>query len=73
MKQGSLVATNNFALMTLTLEFDLLFENFNLAKNFWTVSARVYTIYMNISSGKAFLTVPSRSILWPWPLNATIF
>ena len=72
-RQGSLVATNNFALMTLTLEFDLLFENFNLAKNFWTVSARVYTFHMNISSGKAFPRVPTCSILWPWPWNATNF
>ena len=34
------VGTNIFELVTLTFEFDLFFENFNLANNFLTVSAR---------------------------------
>ena len=32
--------TNIIDLMTWTLEFDLLFDNFHLANNFWTVKAR---------------------------------
>ena len=36
-----------------------------LAKIFWTVSARVYTFYMNISWGKAFQWVPTFfRIIW---------
>ena len=40
MSQGLLVGTNNFDLVTDTLEFDLLFENLNLANKFRIVSAR---------------------------------
>ena len=41
-----------FATVTLTLEFDLLFEKFvNIANNFWTVSARALIFHMSIVSG----------------------
>ena len=41
-----------FATVTLTLEFDLLFEKFvNIANNFWTVSARALIFHMSIASG----------------------
>ena len=46
-RRGLPVGTNNFILVTLTLEFYLLFENFYLANNFWTVSARALTFHMN--------------------------
>ena len=36
------VGTIIFYPVTLTLEFDPFFENFNLANNFWTVSARAW-------------------------------
>ena len=39
--------------VSLTLEF----ENFNLANNFWTVSARAFIFLMNIPSDKIFLLV----------------
>ena len=41
--------------VTLTLEFDLLFENFNLAYNFWTVTARALIFHMNIPCDWVFL------------------
>ena len=50
------MGTNNSDL--LTLEFYLLFEKVNLASNFWTVSARVYSFHMNICSDKTFPWVP---------------
>ena len=61
LRQGIPSGTNNFDLITFTLEFDLFLAYFycSLAKNFWTVSARVYTFYMNISSGKAFQWIPT--------------
>ena len=40
--------------LTLTLEFDLLFKNFNLANNFWTVSARALIFHMSIPCYKTF-------------------
>ena len=51
-------------IMTLTLEFDLLFENFNIAKNFWTMSARVYKFHK--------LNISIFFILWPWPSRPTL-
>ena len=38
--------------VTLTLEFDLFSENFNLANNFWTVSARALILHMSDPSDK---------------------
>ena len=60
-----------FATVTLTLEFDLLFENFNLANNFWTVSARALIFQMSIPYYKTFLWVPLflRHLLWSWSLT----
>ena len=44
--------------VTLTLEFDLLFKNFNLANIFWTVSARALIFHMNIPCDKTFPWMP---------------
>ena len=48
------VGTNMFDPVTLTLEFGLLFENFHIADNLSTVSARVFIIHMNIPWDKIF-------------------
>ena len=57
MKQGPSVGNNNFNLMTFILEFDLFFENFSLAKNFWIVSARASIFHMSITCDKIILLV----------------
>ena len=44
--------------VTSTLEFDPFLENFNIAYNFWTVSARVLMLYMGIPCDKTFPWVP---------------
>ena len=44
--------------VTLTLEFDPFFENFNLANNFRTVSARALMFHMSIPCDQGFLWVP---------------
>ena len=36
------IGTNNFDLVTFNLEFDLLFENFDFANNFWTVNVKSF-------------------------------
>ena len=38
--------------VTLILEFDPYFKNFNLANNFWTVSSRALKFHMDIPSDK---------------------
>ena len=48
--------------MTLTLEFDPFFENFNLADNIWTVSATALIFHMSNPSDKTPLWVPC---YWP--------
>ena len=50
-------------IVTLTLEFDLLFENFN---NIWIVCAKALIFHMSIFSIKTFLWVPTFLTLWPW-------
>ena len=53
----------------LDLGFDLFFDNFNLANNFWTVSARSLIFQMSDSWDKTFPWVPSFFNLWPWSLT----
>ena len=48
------VVTNNLELIPLPRSLTYFLKTFSLAKNFWTVSARVYIFHINISSGKAF-------------------
>ena len=50
-----------FYLVTFTLEFDIFFENFNLANNFWTVIPRAYIFHISIHCDKTFPWVPP-----PW-------
>ena len=40
--------------VTFTIEFDPIFENFNFANNFWTVSASALIFHVSIPCGKAF-------------------
>ena len=40
--------------VTFALELDLFFENFNLANNFWTVSARALIFHISIPGDKTF-------------------
>ena len=65
--------SNIFDSVSLTLEFDLLFKNFNLAYNFWTVSARALIFHMIIPCDKTFQWVPLFFTLWPWPWSLTHF
>ena len=44
--------------VTLTLEFDPFFENFNLANNFCTMSAITLIFHMSIPCDKTFQWVP---------------
>ena len=44
--------------VTLTFEFDLLFKNLNLAKNFRIASAIASIFHMSIPCDKTFLLVP---------------
>ena len=59
--------------VTLTLEFDPFFEIFNLANNFWSVSARALIFHMSIPCDKTFQWVPIFFTLWPWPWSLTHF
>ena len=67
-----------FYSVTMILEFDLFFENFNLANNFWIVSARALIFHMNILYDKTFSVY---HYVWPhelgvWPIlkkNLTLF
>ena len=54
--------------VTLTLEFDLLFKNFNLANNFWTVSTRALIFHMSIPCDKTFPWIP----LFFFPVTLTL-
>ena len=67
----SLVGTNIFYPVTLTLKFDLFLKNINLANNFWTVSARAFIFHMYILWDKTFQWVPTILTLRPWPWSLT--
>ena len=45
-------------LVTLTLKFDLLFKNFNLGHNFWTMRDKAFIFHMCIPCDKTFHTIP---------------
>ena len=47
--------------------------NFNLANNFWTVSARALIFYMSIPCDKTFPWIPLFFTLWRWPWSLTHF
>jgi hypothetical protein len=55
-------------LSSLTLEFDLLFENFNLRHDFWLVGCRAFIFHMCIPSSKTFHLIP-----WSWPLTLMFY
>ena len=57
MRKDLSVGTYNFN--NVTLKFYLIFKNFNLAYNFWTVSVRAFIFLTNIPSDKIFLLVLS--------------
>ena len=44
--------------VTLTLEFDPFFVNFNIANNFWTLSARALIFHMSIPCDKTIIFYP---------------
>mgnify|MGYP003690552619 CR=1 FL=1 len=60
--------TKIFDLVTLTLEFELLFEIFNFVNNIWILRARALIFHMSIPLDKIFLLVLT---FWPW--NLTFF
>ena len=47
--------------------------NFNLANNFWTVSARALIFHMHIPCDKTFPWVSIIFTLWPWPWSLIHF
>ena len=75
------VGFNIFYPVTLTLEFYLFLENFNLNYNFLTVNAGAWIFYINILCDETFLWAPEKKVnihthvsnLWPWPRNLTYF
>ena len=69
----SVIRSIIFYPVTLTLEFDPFFENFNLAYNFWTVGAKALIFHMNILCDKTFPWVPLLFTLWPLPWGLTYF
>jgi hypothetical protein len=56
-----------FDLVTLTLVFNLLIDNFNLDYIVWLVSTRTLIFHMSVSFDKTFLWVPTYLISWSWP------
>ena len=48
-------------------------ENFNLANNFWTVSAGALIFHMSILRDKTLPLVPLFFTLWTWPWSLTHF
>jgi hypothetical protein len=61
----------NFDIVTLTLVFDLLVENFNLVYNIWMVSTRALIFRMSVPCDKTIPWVPTDLTLWPWPWYLT--
>ena len=59
--------------VTLTLEIDLLFGNFNFDNKFWTVGARINLFHMSIPCDKTFPWVLLFFTPWSWPWNLTYF
>jgi hypothetical protein len=58
-----------FALITLTLEFDLLLKKINIGHISWIVSDRAFIFHLRISCDKTSVLVPSFLTLWPWSLT----
>ena len=50
-----------------------IFENFNLANNVWTVSARALIFHVSIPCDKTFPWVPLFFTMWPWLRSLTNF
>ena len=71
--QDLYVNTNTLDLVTLSLEFDLLYENFNLGNHFWTVSTRVLIFHTSILCDKTILWLQTFFTLWPWPWSLAYF
>ena len=59
--------------VTLTLEFNPFLENFNLANNFLTMSARALIFHRCIPCDKTFHWLPLFFTLWPWPWSLIHF
>ena len=65
-----LMSTIIFYTMTLTLEFDLLYENLNLANIFGTVSARVLIFHMSLLVARLFRVYQQ---FWPCDLDLGVW
>ena len=61
------VCTKKFDLVTLTLNFHLLFKKLNLGYSFWTKRDKAFILHMWVLYDKTFLFVLKILILWPWP------
>ena len=58
MWQGFFNGAIDFECVTLTMTFDLLFQNFNIGYNFFILSDRVFIFGMCDPYDKTFQTVP---------------
>ena len=67
------MSTNIFYPVTLTLDFDLLFKYWNLAHNFWTVSAKLSNVRWVFYETKHSMGTNKIWNLWPWPWSSTRF
>ena len=70
MMQDLSKGTKMFDLMTLALEFDLLFENFNFVNNMWIKSARALVYHMSILVTDPF---QGNQQFWPFDLNLGVW
>ena len=68
--QDRSIGTIIIDLVTLTLKFDLLLQNFNLNHSFLTRRGRDFILHMCISYDKTFPWVHCFT-LWPWPWSLT--
>ena len=55
--------------VTLTMTFDLYFENFD--HNYWTITDMAFIFHMCIPCDNTFPSVPKYLISWPWPWPLT--
>jgi hypothetical protein len=58
------MGANIFDLLTLTLNFDLLFKNFNIGHIFWMVSDRAFMFHVCIPCEKILLDILYRKLLF---------
>ena len=59
----------NVDLVIFIVTFDLHILKFNICHNFSTITGSTFIFYMYTPCDEAFLLIPNRLTLWPWPLT----